>query len=100
MEMKSLPKETLADLLLFLAEYEEFHSVSKLIKEGITVEEVRENLRTLAATLKQEAGAEPYQAQKDNKLSDEAKSLISCLSPGEEKTLLKAFGLIDNKSLL
>ena len=93
-----MPKETLAELLFFLSENEEFESVKKLIGEGVTVEEVRASLREMAEGLHKEVAAEvanQYNAQKDSRLSPEAKEIISYLSPGEEKTLLTAFGLLE-----
>src|SRR3989338_6542094 len=99
MNIQKMPKETLAELLLFLAENEEFSSVPKLLDEGVTIEEVRAVFRELASVLRQESAAEStkqmYDAKKDARLSKEAKTIISYLSPGEEKTLLTAFGLID-----
>jgi len=103
MEIKTIPKDTLAELLFFLAENEEFGSVQKLLAEGVTVEEVRASLRELAEGLRKEAAAElanHYNAQKDTRLSKEAKTIISYLSPGEEKTLLMAFGLIEKSKSL
>ena len=104
MEIKTMPKETLAELLFFLAENESFRSVQQLLAEGVAVEEVRAGLREVAEGLRREAAAElssQYNAQKDARLTKEAKTIISYLSPGEEKTLLTAFGLLEkNKSLL
>lgn len=104
MDIQTMPKETLAELLFFLAENEVFSSVEKLLVDGVTVEEVRAALREVAEGLRREAAAEQdkqYNAQKDNRLSKEAKTIISYLSPGEEKSLLTAFGLIDKaKSVL
>lgn len=98
MELKNMPKETLAELLFFLAENEEFPSVREQLADGVTVEEVRAALRELAEGLLREAHAETgtqYNPQKDKRLSPEAKNIISYLSPGEEKSLLKAFGFVD-----
>ena len=103
MDIKTMPKETLAELLFFLAENEEFASVHKLLGEGVTVKEVRGSFRELAEGLHKEVAAEvanQYNAQKDNRLSAEAKEIISYLSPGEEKTLLTAFGLIEKTKTL
>ena len=98
MKIETMPKETLAELLLFLAENEEFTSVQELIAEGVSVVQVRTALREVAIELRREADAEEgsqYNPQKDSKLSPEAKTIISYLSPGEEKSLLSAFGLIE-----
>lgn len=98
MKIQTFPKETLAELLLFLAENEEFSSVQNLLVEGVTLAQVRGALRELACELKREASTEngnSYNPQKDSKLSKEAKAIISYLSPSEEKSLLQAFGLIE-----
>ncbi|MBI4223597.1 MAG: hypothetical protein HY609_01580 [Deltaproteobacteria bacterium] len=98
MKIKTMPKETLAELLLFLAENEEFTAVEHQLLEGMSVAQVRAALRELAVGLRQEASEEGdshYNPQKDSKLSSEAKEIISYLSPGEERALLQAFGLID-----
>lgn len=100
MELHSMPKETLAELLFFLAENEEFNSVKRLLVDGFSIEEVRASLRELAEGLRKEAGGESlhqYNAQKDIRLSKEAKDIISYLSPGEEKSLLTAFGLVEKQ---
>ncbi|MDO8526520.1 MAG: hypothetical protein Q7T03_02400 [Deltaproteobacteria bacterium] len=98
MEIKIMPKETLAELLFFISENEAFESVKNLLADGVTVQEVRSALREVAEGLHREAAAElagQYNAQKDARLSKEAKTIISYLSPGEEKSLLSAFGLIE-----
>ena len=100
MDLKTLPKETVSELLFYLAEHEEFSSVAQL-HGGVTVEEVRAAMREVAGKLRQEAdaewGAHHYDAQKDRSLSKEAKDIISYLSPGEERALLSAFGLVEGQ---
>lgn len=97
MKIKTMPKETLAELLLFLAENEEFASVEQQLVEGMNLTQVRASLRELAAGLRQEASGEEdnYNPQKDGKLSTQTKEIISYLAPGEERALLTAFGLIE-----
>lgn len=93
-----MPKETAAEVLQFLAEQEEFRSVAEAVGEDLAVEEVRAMLRELALELRREAAASPrsaYDVAKCRHLSGSAKQIISCLSPMEEKTMLAAFGLID-----
>lgn len=93
-----MSKETMAELLAFLAEHEEFSSVREFLGEGFTVEEVRTLFRELAEGLMREASQErndDYDPQKDTRLSKEAKEIISYLSPGEEKSLLSAFGFVE-----
>lgn len=98
MEFKTMPKEAIAELLFFLAEHEDFSSIRQL-NGGVTVQEVRAAFREVAQRLRQEADTEwashSYNPQKDRRLSKEAKEIISYLSPGEERTLLSAFGLVD-----
>jgi len=98
MKIQTMPKETLAELLLFLADHEEFASVEELLIDGMTLQQVRSALRELALELKREAAQEAesdYNPQKDSRLAKETKTIISYLSPGEEKTLLQAFGLVE-----
>ena len=99
MKISVMPKQTAAELLLFLAENEEFSAISKLLQEGITVEEARALLRELSAELLREAVQElngkKYDVKKDSHLSPKTKNIISYLSPHEEKKLLEAFGLVD-----
>lgn len=93
-----MPKEALAELLLFLAEKEEFESVRGELADGVTMEEVRGSLSELATALQKEAAEEEntaYNPQKDIRLSKETKTLITYLSPGEEKSLLGAFGVVE-----
>ena len=101
MKITVMPKHTAAELLLFIAEHEEFSSVTKHLEEGVTVEEVHALLREISKQLMQEAAAEfkgeKYDTKKDTNLSKQAKDIISYLSPMEEKTLLEAFGLVDKK---
>lgn len=99
MKIATMPKHTAAELLLFLAEHEEFSSVTKLLDEGVTAEEVRALFREFSKELLREAAMElkgkKYDVKKDAHLSPQAKNIISYLSPHEEKTLLEAFGLVD-----
>lgn len=93
-----MPKETLAELLIFLAENERFSSVSEKLAGGVTVEETRAALRELACGLVREAGGETgahADLKKGAHLSRKAREIISYLSPHEEKTLLSTFGLVD-----
>lgn len=102
MNIKTMPKDTLAELLLYLSEHEDLSSVEKL-NGVITSEEVRAALRELAGELARESASErrtTYDAKGCKKLSKEAKNVISCLSPREERSLLSAFGLIDSSTKL
>ena len=99
MKITVMPKQTAAELLLFLAENEEFSSAAKLLEDGVTAEEISALLRELSKELLLESASElkggKYDIKKDAHLSKQAKDIISYLSPHEEKTLLEAFGLVD-----
>lgn len=101
MKLRAMPKHTAAELLLFLAENEDFPSVSKLLGKDVLVEEVKVVLREISAELmfeaEQEVGGEKYDLKNESHLSPQAKKIISYLSPNEEKTLLETFGLVDKK---
>ena len=101
MDIKTMPKETLAELLLFLAENEEFSSLQKLLDGEFTPDEVQAAFRELAVGLRQEAIQETSQQIQDVKndsfLTKKTKTIISSLSPIEEKTLLTVFGLIEKQ---
>ena len=101
MDIKTMPKETLAELLLFLAENEEFSSLQKLLDGEFTPDEVQAAFRELAVGLRQEAIQETSQqiqdAKNDSFLTKKTKTIISSLSPIEEKTLLTVFGLIEKQ---
>ena len=96
MKITTMPKQTAAELLLFLAENERFSSVSRNLGEGVKVEEVRALLRELARELGGEVDAikdETGVTETDAWLSPKAKDVLSSLSPQEEEALLGAFGL-------
>lgn len=97
MDIKIMPKDTLAELLFFLAENCDFSSIEKMLDPEMNIEEVRSALRELGQGLLLEVSKEglSYDPQDDSKLSKEAKAILSYLSPGEEKTLLSAFGFIE-----
>lgn len=100
-KITTIPKETLVELLFFLAENEAFSSVSEKLKDGVTVDETRYALRELACELAREVSAEQgatiTEAKASATLSRKTKEIMSYLSPNEEKTLLTAFGLTDKK---
>ncbi len=96
--IKTMPKDTAAELLRYISEHEDFSSIEKIAGGDITVEEVRAVLRELSDEIGREAQAE-YKASFDVKgsktLTKSSKNIISCLSPREEKSLLTAFGLLE-----
>ncbi|MBL7684420.1 MAG: hypothetical protein JNK65_00070 [Deltaproteobacteria bacterium] len=88
------PKETLSEILFFLAEHESFSSVQKL--GSLTPNQVKEALRSLASELKQQAIQEQDLSKVDYKkldeLSPKVKQVLSTLTPREFHTLFKNFG--------
>lgn len=98
--LNTMPKDTVAEVLRFLSENEDFHSVENIPTSDLTVPEVRAMLRELAGELEREANAEAkqtYDVKRCKTLSKSAKQIISTLSPREEKSLLAKFGLIEKK---
>ena len=70
------------------------------IAPALALDEVRALLKELAVELKREAAASPrstYNVAKCQHLTSPAKQIISYLSPMEERTMLSAFGLIDQR---
>lgn len=97
-EIKSMPKDTLSELIRYISENEDFKSVEKLAGGDISVPEVRAVLRELADGLAREAaleGKKDYDVKSCKILSKEAKNVISSLSSREERSLLTKFGLIE-----
>lgn len=96
LKIKTMPVETLVELLHFLAENEKFPSVSKHLMDGMSVGDVRSALRELACEITRVTKSEQCDGMENMKrehLSDRAKEVISMLSPCEEKKLFGAFGL-------
>ncbi|MBI2346661.1 MAG: hypothetical protein HYV03_07270, partial [Deltaproteobacteria bacterium] len=95
MELRSMPKETAAEVLQFLAEHEEFRAVAEAVGEDLAVDEVRVLLKELAFELRRQAATSPragVDVSNSSYLSNPATQIIPCLSPMEERTLLAAFG--------
>lgn len=93
--IKRMPKETLAELILFISENENFSSVSKNLHGSFTVAEVRAALRELASEIAREAGNEhiAHGPHAESELSSKAKEIITLLPKSESQRLLAAFGL-------
>lgn len=101
MNLKSLPKEFLAEVLSYIADYEDLSGLEGLLESGEhNVIEVRGAFREMAAHLRRQAQDQRgdkslMDIRKDNRLSDKVRSLLSVLSPTDEKKLLLQFGLLD-----
>ena len=91
MKFKNFSQDVVAELLLHLAENEDFSSIKSL--KAFTKEEVVEILNEISIGLKNEITLEagPKVDFNNFDLSTQAQSLISCLSPREEMILFKSF---------
>ena len=101
MKIQSLPKEVLAEILWYLADYEQFHGLEQTLQGGISIVDVRSALRELSVQLRedlvkdqQSSGA--IDSSKIDNLSTHTRKILSGLSPREEKTLLRIFGLLED----
>jgi len=95
-KIASIPKETAAELLYFIAENERFSSVTSKLKGGVTVPQVKALIREVAQGIADETSdtEEIENVQSSTVLSTKSKDVISSLSADEEQKLLTAFGLI------
>ena len=96
MKSQSLPKETIIELLLYLAENDQFESVKHKFDGQISPDVVREVLRELADDLRGEnrRGTHPLRVDSYKKyLSKNAQAVLGALSPREEQIILRDFGL-------
>lgn len=99
MELKTMPLETAAEVLQFIAEREDFDSLVAAMHANLSRQDVRSMLIELAVELRKIAAMKgfPYDPQEDKNLKPKTRKMLNCLSPMETKTLLSAFGLIDRK---
>ncbi|PIU54717.1 MAG: hypothetical protein COS89_09365 [Deltaproteobacteria bacterium CG07_land_8_20_14_0_80_38_7] len=97
MNLSSMSKQFAAEILLFLAENEEFDSVESLLDNEISSEEVRNLLREVSSGLMQEALDDLKKKKSGRKndpyISKQAKVILSHLTPHEENSLLEIFGV-------
>lgn len=96
-KITSMPKETAAELLYFIAENERFNSVETRLKGDFTVPQIRTLLREVAANISRDAAEEMGTiggASVDAQLSSKTKDVIASLTAEEERKLLTAFGII------
>jgi hypothetical protein len=92
MEFKNHTPESVAELLLYLAEHESFQSV-KALKE-FTRSDVTNILKELAANLQEFSRNSTWikrQSLSRRNIPDTLHSVIANLSPKEEETLWKSF---------
>ncbi len=92
MKFSKFSGETVAELLVYLAEHEDFGSIKTL--KAIQKKDVVEILRELAGQLQDQAGLEPIMrtSQMTQKhLDSKTTQVIAKLTPQEETQLLKSF---------
>ncbi|QQR81614.1 MAG: hypothetical protein IPJ69_05770 [Deltaproteobacteria bacterium] len=102
MNIKSLPMTLLAEVLDYLADYEHFSGLDSILDEDFTVQDVRSALREIALQVRQDSDQKQLQFnakvdfQKSEQLTTHVKSLLSSLSPTDERKLLSRFGLLES----
>jgi len=92
--MKKIPKDALAELLIYIAEHETFASLKDF--SSFKPAEVRFALKELAMQLKKELqrdGATGVDIAKLKGIDKRTKQILSALSPRESKLLLRAFSI-------
>lgn len=95
MKLEQISNEALAELLLYLAENEEFQSVKRL--KGFSVADVKGVMMALAEQIKKikPEPEGPHRPQYDKlQLSPKALALLSSLSPREEMLLFRSFKVV------
>ena len=92
MKIKTMPKQTAAELLLFIAENEKFDSVKK-INYGVEVAEVRALLREVATAISASDTVSFSEGEEIVDFSENTKKVLSSLSSTEGAQLLSAFGI-------
>ncbi len=99
MELKTMPLETAAEVLQFLAERQEFDSLTNALSADLSRQDISAMLIELSVELRKIAAMKsfPYDPQSDKNLTPKTRKMLNCLSPMESKTLLSAFGLIERK---
>ena len=99
MKFKTMPQETVIELLLFLAENEDFASVTTHFQGSLTPEMVREVCFELAQRLRHERGSKASEDQLKSLrkyLSPTARTVLDSLSPREEQAILKGFSILED----
>ncbi len=99
MKIVSLPKDVLAELLRYLADQPVPDDLGHAMGGDFSPESGRAALRELAVQLAAEFEAERERsnpAVDPEILSSQTRKILSSLTPKDEKSLLKTFGLLDN----
>jgi len=101
MRLKSLPKELFVEVLDYLADYEHLSGLNDVLDNEYTILDVRSALRETALFFRKEIEREKDEKsitdyRKDGRLSSSVRSLLSILSPGDERKLLLKFGMLDS----
>lgn len=100
MKISTMSKEFACELLAYVAENDDFAKVCDSLGGEVTREEIAGLLREITVELQKEILADsgdPYNVKKCKHLTKDTKKILSYLSPMEEKKILKAFGLTENK---
>lgn len=92
MELKNYTKDAVAELLVYLADNEDFKSATKL--KSFTKKDIKSVLRELADSIKTDSAKDALVhknelSQKD--FSANLNKVVSSLSPHEESLLFKSF---------
>lgn len=99
-QMTSMPKKTVVELLQFLAEQESFEATTRKLEGQMTVPEIRAALRELALELSRETARETNEKRIDvrnaSSVDAKTKEIISFLSPHEEETLLTTLRIFED----
>lgn len=100
MKLKSLPKELFVEVLDYLADYEHLSGLDQVLDDSYTVLDVRSAIREVSLQLRKEIEQEKTAKslpnyQKDDLISQQAKRILSVLSPTDERRLLEKFGFLD-----
>jgi hypothetical protein len=99
MHLKSMPLETAAEVLQYLADQEELEGLAAAMHDEMTHTDVKTMLRELAVQLRRIALAcgEPYEPQDDKNLKAKVRKMLTCLSPTEAQSILTQFGLAERR---
>ena len=97
MSFVGMPKGTVGELLLYMADYENFDHTCKELNGEMTPVQIKAVLRDVGGMLVRESRSEEkkFNLSGNRSLNHQTKEMISCLSPNEERKILATFGLLD-----